>query len=232
MELIGDIDGSLQRLLTAVQPAGQWPRRRGAARGPRDARPRGPPNALLADLQAGAAGDSWPITPQRAIADLRSPSPDDIVVSDVGAHKVWIALYQAYEPNTVIISNGFAAMGISPGAIAAKLVTPTGSRRALRRRRLPDEQPGAGDRETGRGQHHGRRLARRRLRVDRLEAAQRSSGSLGWVWQPDFVAYAESFGIAGFARLRLPISPRRSDALDIEGPSLVEVPIGSAENLH
>ena len=36
------------------------------------------------------------------------------MVSDVGAHKVWVArLYQAYEPNTVIISNGFAAMGIT-----------------------------------------------------------------------------------------------------------------------
>ena len=48
------------------------------------------------------------------------------MVSDVGAHKIWVArLYQAYEPNTVIISNGFAAMGISlPGAIAAKLVHP------------------------------------------------------------------------------------------------------------
>ena len=47
-------------------------------------------------------------------------------MSDVGAHKVWVArLYQAYEPNTVIISNGFAAMGIAiPGAIAAKLVHP------------------------------------------------------------------------------------------------------------
>ena len=59
--------------------------------------------------------------------DLREAlGPDDIVVSDVGAHKVWVArLFQAYEPNTVIISNGFAAMGISvPGAIAAKLVYP------------------------------------------------------------------------------------------------------------
>ena len=47
-------------------------------------------------------------------------------MSDVGAHKVWVArLYPTYEPNTVIISNGFAAMGISlPGAIAAKLVHP------------------------------------------------------------------------------------------------------------
>ena len=56
----------------------------------------------------------------------RALGPSDIVVSDVGAHKVWVArMYQAYEPNTVIISNGFAAMGISvPGAIAAKLVHP------------------------------------------------------------------------------------------------------------
>ena len=55
-----------------------------------------------------------------------SSRPEDVVVSDVGAHKVWVArLYQAYEPNTVIISNGFASMGIAlPGAIAAALVHP------------------------------------------------------------------------------------------------------------
>jgi acetolactate synthase-1/2/3 large subunit len=50
----------------------------------------------------------------------------DLVISDVGAHKLLVArLYPAYEPNTVLISNGFAAMGIAlPGAIAAKLVRP------------------------------------------------------------------------------------------------------------
>ena len=47
-------------------------------------------------------------------------------LSDVGAHKMWIArMYQAERPNTCIISNGFASMGIAlPGAIAAKLVNP------------------------------------------------------------------------------------------------------------
>jgi len=51
---------------------------------------------------------------------------DDVLVSDVGAHKLWIArLFQAEQPNTCIISNGFAAMGIAlPGAIAAKLALP------------------------------------------------------------------------------------------------------------
>ena len=52
--------------------------------------------------------------------------PDDIAISDVGAHKMWMSrMYRAERPNTCIISNGFAAMGIAvPGAIAAKLAYP------------------------------------------------------------------------------------------------------------
>jgi acetolactate synthase I/II/III large subunit len=44
----------------------------------------------------------------------------------VGAHKLWVAKrLAARAPNTVIISNGFAAMGIGlPGAIAATLAQP------------------------------------------------------------------------------------------------------------
>jgi acetolactate synthase-1/2/3 large subunit len=50
--------------------------------------------------------------------------PDDIIISDVGVHKMWIARhYHCHSPNTWIISNGFVAMGISiPGALAAKLM--------------------------------------------------------------------------------------------------------------
>ena len=51
---------------------------------------------------------------------------EDILVSDVGAHKMWIARhYDCYEPNTCLISNGFASMGFSiPGAFAAKILNP------------------------------------------------------------------------------------------------------------
>jgi acetolactate synthase I/II/III large subunit len=69
----------------------------------------------------------FPIKPQKIIWDLRQVlAPDDIVISDVGAHKMWMArLYQAERPNTCIISNGFASMGIGvPGAIAAKIAHP------------------------------------------------------------------------------------------------------------
>ncbi|MEQ8198184.1 MAG: thiamine pyrophosphate-dependent enzyme, partial [Clostridiaceae bacterium] len=74
-----------------------------------------------------AADDSFPMKPQRILNDIRKVmGPDDIVISDVGAHKMWIARhYNCYKPNTCIISNGFATMGIAvPGAVAAKLINP------------------------------------------------------------------------------------------------------------
>ena len=55
----------------------------------------------------------FPLKPLRIVNDIRdSLGRSDILVSDVGAHKIWIArFYPAYEENTVIISNGFASMG-------------------------------------------------------------------------------------------------------------------------
>lgn len=70
---------------------------------------------------------SFPMKPQKILQDIRTVmGKDDILISDVGAHKMWIARdYQCYKPNTCIISNGFATMGIAvPGAIAAKLINP------------------------------------------------------------------------------------------------------------
>lgn len=74
----------------------------------------------------------FPVKPQKILWDIREVLDDnDILVSDVGAHKMWIGrLFPTYEPNTVLISNGLAAMGFSlPSAIAAKLLYP--SRRVL-----------------------------------------------------------------------------------------------------
>ena len=51
---------------------------------------------------------------------------NDIIISDVGAHKLWIAkVYNTYSPNTCLITNGFCSMGFAlPGAIAAQLARP------------------------------------------------------------------------------------------------------------
>jgi len=67
------------------------------------------------------------IRPQKMLSDLRAAlGPDDIVLSDVGAHKMWIARhYHCHTPNTCLIPNGFCSMGFAlPGAIAASLVHP------------------------------------------------------------------------------------------------------------
>lgn len=83
--------------------------------------------AIINDHAELAEDPSFPVKPQRIMHDIRKVmGPDDIVISDVGAHKVWIArMYFAIEPNTCLISNGFASMGIAlPGAIGAKLLYP------------------------------------------------------------------------------------------------------------
>ncbi len=78
-------------------------------------------------LEEHSLDDGFPVKPQRALHDIRAElDDDDILISDVGAHKMWTARhYPTYEPNTCIISNGFCSMGIAlPGAIGAKIVHP------------------------------------------------------------------------------------------------------------
>jgi acetolactate synthase-1/2/3 large subunit len=239
VELIGDIDGSVSRLLAAVLPRGISGRDAGERHAARETLVHADlRNALLADLEAGAAGDAFPITPQRAIADLRAAlDPEDIVVSDVGAHKVWVArLYQAYEPNTVIISNGFAAMGISlPGAIAAKLVHPDRRVVAL-----------CGDGGFLMNSQELETATRIGANVTVVIWRDDGYGLIDWKQRdefgrpfgvdfgnPDFVAFAQSFGIAGFRpESAADLAPTLRRALDVDGPSLVEVPIDYRENLR
>jgi len=83
--------------------------------------------ALIEDMNQHADDNCLPLKPQKLIWDLRTALSDqDIVISDVGAHKMWLArMYRCERPNSCIISNGFASMGIAlPGAIAAKLLYP------------------------------------------------------------------------------------------------------------
>ena len=70
---------------------------------------------------------SFPIKPEKLVIDVRNAlDENDILLSDVGAHKLWIAkIYKTYQPNTCIIPNGFCSMGFAfPGAISAKIVYP------------------------------------------------------------------------------------------------------------
>src|SRR5438552_626030 len=180
--------------------------------------------------------DGFPLLPQRIISDLESAlKPDDLVISDVGAHKLWVAKrFRAHLPNTVIISNGFAAMGIGlPGAIAAKLAQP--ERRVV---------AVTGD---------GGLL----MNIQELETAVRLGlgfvvlifrddgyGVIRWKQErqfghtagvdfgnPDFVALARAFGCAG-ARVNAAkeLAPALADALRATVPVLIDCPVDYREN--
>jgi acetolactate synthase-1/2/3 large subunit len=83
---------------------------------------------MRAELEEYADDDQQGVLrPQKILADVRKVlAPEDVLLSDVGAHKMWIARhYHCHEPNTCLIPNGFCSMGFAlPGAIAASMVHP------------------------------------------------------------------------------------------------------------
>ncbi len=79
------------------------------------------------DLRSDNEDARFPMTPKRILKDIRDTLGDaDILVSDVGAHKMWVARqYGARQSKTCFISNGFCSMGGSmPGAMEAKRLYP------------------------------------------------------------------------------------------------------------
>jgi acetolactate synthase-1/2/3 large subunit len=86
----------------------------------------------LRHLVFGALRDArednhFPMRPPRVLSDIRHAlRRSDVLVSDVGLHKLWIGrMFPAHEPGTVLIANGLAGMGFAlPTGIAAKLVDP------------------------------------------------------------------------------------------------------------
>jgi acetolactate synthase-1/2/3 large subunit len=82
---------------------------------------------VLGRFEAAKEDDHFPVQPPRALCEIRQAlGREDILISDVGLHKLWIGrMFPAYEPNTVLIANGLSGMGFAvPAAVAAKLVHP------------------------------------------------------------------------------------------------------------
>jgi acetolactate synthase-1/2/3 large subunit len=186
---------------------------------------------ILAELAEGAADDTFPLKPQRILRDLRaSMGREDILISDVGTHKLWIArTFPAYEPNTVLISNGYAAMGFAlPAAIAAKLVHPE--------RKVVAVSGDGGFLMNCQELETACRLGLGIVNVifrdggynliqwkQRTHLGRESGVKFG---NPDFVALAAAFGAKGYrvdsARA---LGPILAQALAHPGPSIVDVPV-------
>jgi len=176
------------------------------------------------------------IRPQKAIWDARAVlGPHDILLSDVGAHKMWVARYfQCDEPNTCLIPNGFCSMGFAlPGAIAAKLVHP--ERRVLAI---------CGDGGFLMNVQEMETAVRLRTPIVTMIWEDKSYGLIAWKQDnefgrhvplsfdnPDWVKLAESFGWAGF---RVERSAELKGALErafaANRPALLAIPIDYREN--
>ena len=217
VELVGELDESLTALTAAVKPRAERPRRErrsSAALSSPDAAP--PPRAVVAALREVLG-------------------PEDVVISDVGAHKVWLARRFATSiPNTVVISNGLASMGIAlPGAIAAKLVRPD--------RRVVAFTGDGGFLMNVQELETAKRLKAAivvvvlvdgRLGVIEVNERRLFGRTFGTAFgNPDFVQLARAFGIAGFAVNGVAdLVPTLRRALDLNEPAVVAVPWDHAAN--
>lgn len=222
--VLGDITTSLRAIALHAKPQTSSPFK--AVR-----------KAIAADRAEFSKDAGFPVKPQKIVWDLREVlGPDDIAISDVGAHKMWMSrMYRAERPNTCIISNGFAAMGIAvPGAIAAKLAYPdrkvvavTGDAGFMMnsqeietaiRMKTPFVILIWNDSEYGLITWHQMRHFGRPSHID--------------FKNPDFVKYAESFGAKGYRVERAEdLLPTLKKALADDTVVIIDCPVDYAENM-
>ncbi len=224
--VLGDLRLSLNLLLIGLTPF--------TSRWAEQAR-----KTIVDGFEAESAGpSSWPMRPQQLMRELRAAlKPDDVVLCDVGAHKLWMArMFSCETPNSCIISNGFAAMGIAlPGAIAAKLWGPTHRVVAV-----------TGDGGFLMNSQELETAVRLNLPFVVLVWRDDGYGVIRWKQQvrfgrtsgvefgnPDLVRYAQSFGAAGY-RVTSPseLRPILIEALNSPVPAVIDCPVDYAENLR
>jgi acetolactate synthase-1/2/3 large subunit len=179
----------------------------------------------------------FPVKPQKIIWDLREAlDPDDIVICDVGAHKMWMArMYQAEKPNTCIISNGFASMGIAlPGAVAAKLANPERTVVAV-----------TGDAGFLMNCQEIETAVREKTPIVILVWNDSTYGLIKWkqdvqfgrtsgidFTNPDFVMFAESFGARGFSvKSAEELLPTLKEAIASNEVAIIDCAVDYDENL-
>jgi len=176
------------------------------------------------------------IRPQKALWDARQVmGPHDILLSDVGAHKMWIARhYQCHEPNTCLIPNGFCSMGFAlPGAIAASIVHPE--------RRVLSVCGDAGFLMNVQEMETATRLG---SNIVVMVWADNEYGLIAWKQEthfgrhtdlsfgnPDWNTLAKAFGWHGhYVENSADLAATLETAFGEEGPSLVVIPIDYREN--
>ncbi|MBT8334005.1 MAG: acetolactate synthase large subunit [Deltaproteobacteria bacterium] len=187
-------------------------------------------------LLEGIDDGRFPIYPQRLVHDIRQAMPEDgIIALDNGIYKIWFARnYKAYEPNTVLLDNALASMGAGlPSAIAARIVYPKRKILAI-----------CGDGGFMMNSQEMETAVRLGLDLVVMVLVDNAYGMIKWkqthmgfadfgldIGNPDFVAYAESYGAHGHRLLAAEdIIPQLEHCFAIPGIHLIEVPVDYSDN--
>jgi acetolactate synthase-1/2/3 large subunit len=222
--VLGDIGVSLRAIVLKARPHKETPFK--------DVRQK-----IVQDRFEYAKDTGFPVKPQKIVWDVREVlGPDDIAISDVGAHKMWMSrMYRAERPNTCIISNGFAAMGIAvPGAIAAKLAYPDKKVIAV-----------TGDAGFMMNSQEIETAIRMKTPIVILIWNDSEYGLITWhqlrhfgrpayidFKNPDFVKYAESFGAKGYRIQKTEdLIPTMKQAFADNTVAIIDCPVDYRENM-
>ncbi len=226
MELVCDISGALWELNFFVEKEGlSFPDWYAPVR-----------KKILDDLASYELKEGDQFTIPGTLRILRELlHPEDILISDVGSHKMWIARnYPCFEPNTCIISNGLASMGIAvPGGAAAKLVFPE--------KRVVAATGDGGFLMNSQEIETAKRLG---LGYVILLFNDNNYGLITWkqeahtgksfgtaLTNPDFKKYAESFGIKGYSPKTVgELRENLTEAINSNLLCIVEVAVDVSKN--
>lgn len=227
VEIVGDISSSLWELIWGLEKDGPefdsgWyvPVRR----------------RILDDIKEYELKDGDPFTIPGTLNIIREFLDDHgLLISDVGSHKIWIARnFPTYCSNGCIISNGLASMGISlPGAIAASLIDP--------KRQVVAAMGDGGFLMNSQELETAVRLGARFTTVvfndfdyglvSWKQYLSRGKSVCTAIGNPDFKAYAESFGIKGYRPENLSeLRSQLKTALTSRELCLVEVRVDTGVN--
>lgn len=223
--VVGNINHSLNRIAALATPHTEFKAMRTLR------------NSLITEMNLHRDDMEFPVKPQKIIWDLRTAMDlRDIVICDVGAHKMWMSrMFRCEHPNTCIISNGFASMGIAvPGAIAAKLANP--------QRKVVAVTGDAGFLMNSQEIETAMRL---NIPIVILIWNDASYGLIEWKQQhqfgrtsnvkftnPDFVQYAQSFGAVGVRVTATEVlMPILTAALARDTVTIIDCPVDYRENL-
>jgi len=229
VELVADISATLRELNAELQ-------RDGCAFDPSWYAPIR--QRIVEDIASYDLKEAEPFTVPGVLNVLRTiMGEDDLLISDVGIHKIWIARnFPVNCPNGCLISNGLASMGIAlPGAIAAALQDPN--------RRIVAAMGDGGFLMNSQELETAKRLG---VAFTVIIFNDNDYGLISWkqemarghstgtrLTNPDFKQYAESFGIKGYSPRTLAALKRQlHDAITSKQLCVIDIPVDSRVNVE